>query len=508
MRTENPKSRPLASADVIESLTGNSVAVVGKSDERGSEAYSWISPGVILSTIRTLESLIIALVGIDIWALYVSGGVFAGAIQYAAPILIVSGLIPIVFQAFGLYTIHALLRVGEQSARVALAWSIVFGVLTAVVFFTKAGDIYSRVWLLGWFGIGLIALICFRVLAGSLVRRWNQYGRLDRSAVVVGGGDRAGELIEALERSSDIDISIAGVFDDRGDDRSPSTVKGYPKLGNISQLVDFARSSRVDLLIVSLPISAENRLLEVLKKLWVLPVDIRLSAHTDKLRFRPRAYSYIGSVPFLDVFDKPLSGWDVIIKTLEDRIIAAFALLFLSPVMLLVALAIRLDSKGPVFFKQKRYGFNNELIEVYKFRSMYVEQSDKTAAKLVTKDDPRVTKVGKFIRKSSLDELPQLFNVLKGQLSLVGPRPHATQAKAADQLYTEVVDGYFARHKVKPGITGWAQVKGWRGETDTTEKIERRVEHDLYYIENWSLTFDLYILAVTPWALLNTENAY
>lgn len=510
MRTQNPKERPLASADVLSGLKEETSvpANTGTQEKASSDAPAWISPNVILSTIRTLEALVIALVGFDIWAIYIADGVLAGAAHYAAPILIVSGLVPIIFQAFGLYTVHALLRVGEQSARVALGWSIVFGAMTAVVFLTKAGDVYSRVWLLAWFGFGLLALLCFRFLVCSFVRKWNKDGRLDRSAVIVGGGNRAAKLIEALEGSEDIDISIAGIFDDRGDDRSPSEVRGYPKLGDVSQLVDFARNSRVDLLIVSLPIAAENRLLEVLKKLWVLPVDIRLSAHTDKLRFRPRAYSYIGSVPFLDVFDKPLSGWDMIIKTIEDRFIAALALVLLSPVMALVAMAIKLDSKGPALFKQKRYGFNNELIEVYKFRSMYVEQADQTASKLVTKDDPRVTKVGRFIRKTSLDELPQLFNVLKGQLSLVGPRPHATQAKAANRLYTEVVDGYFARHKVKPGITGWAQVKGWRGETDTTEKIERRVEHDLYYIENWSLTFDLYILAITPFSLLNTENAY
>jgi lipopolysaccharide/colanic/teichoic acid biosynthesis glycosyltransferase len=177
--------------------------------------------------------------------------------------------------------------------------------------------------------------------------------------------------------------------------------------------------------------------------------------------------------------------------------------------MAIVAIAIRLDSRGPVLFKQKRYGFNNELIEVFKFRSMYVEATDATAAKLVTKGDPRVTRVGRFIRKTSLDELPQLFNVvLKGNLSLVGPRPHAVHAKAVDRLYDEAVDGYFARHRVKPGITGWAQINGWRGETDNDEKIQRRVEHDLYYIENWSVLFDLYILAMTPFSLLKTENAY
>jgi lipopolysaccharide/colanic/teichoic acid biosynthesis glycosyltransferase len=174
-----------------------------------------------------------------------------------------------------------------------------------------------------------------------------------------------------------------------------------------------------------------------------------------------------------------------------------------------VAVAIKLDSRGPVFFKQKRYGFNNEMIEVFKFRSMYVDKTDATAAKLVTKGDPRVTRVGRFIRKTSLDELPQLINVVfKGNLSLVGPRPHAVHAKAADRLYDEAVDGYFARHRVKPGITGWAQINGWRGETDSEMKIQRRVEHDLYYIENWSVLFDLYILAMTPLALARTENAY
>jgi len=183
-------------------------------------------------------------------------------------------------------------------------------------------------------------------------------------------------------------------------------------------------------------------------------------------------------------------------------------LVCLSPLMLLVALAIKLDSKGPIFFRQQRFGFNNNLIGVYKFRSMYADQADMHARKQVTKDDPRVTRVGRFIRKTSLDELPQLINVLRGELSLVGPRPHATQTMAANQLYQDVVGGYFARHRMKPGITGWAQVNGWRGETDTIEKIERRVEHDLYYIENWSLALDLYILTMTPFALLNLKNAY
>jgi exopolysaccharide biosynthesis polyprenyl glycosylphosphotransferase len=247
----------------------------------------------------------------------------------------------------------------------------------------------------------------------------------------------------------------------------------------------------------------------MLKKLWVLPVDIRLSAHSNKLRFRPRSYSFIGSVPVLDIFDKPIADWDVVMKWLFDKVVGWLALICLAPVMLAVAIAVKLDSRGPVLFRQKRYGFNNELIEIFKFRSMYVDQTDATASKLVTKDDPRVTRVGRFIRKTSLDELPQLLNVVFfGNLSLVGPRPHAVNAKAQNRLYDEAVDGYFARHRVKPGITGWAQIHGWRGETDNQEKIQHRVEHDLYYIENWSILLDLYILAQTPFALIRTENAY
>ena len=213
-------------------------------------------------------------------------------------------------------------------------------------------------------------------------------------------------------------------------------------------------------------------------------------------------------MPVIDVADRPSADWDVVMKWLFDKIIGGLILIGVLPIMALVALAVKLDSRGPALFKQKRYGFNNDLIEVYKFRSMYTDQSDATAAKLVTKGDPRVTRVGRFIRKTSIDELPQLFNVLKGELSLVGPRPHAVLAQARERAFADIVDGYFARHRVKPGVTGWAQINGWRGEIDHDDKIRYRTEFDLYYIENWSLLFDLKILFLTPIRLLNTENAY
>ena len=321
-------------------------------------------------------------------------------------------------------------------------------------------------------------------------------------------GEVADDALHALETSRDLEIEVIGLFDDRDEVRSPQAHHAHKKMGTITDLATYARNNRVDLIIVAIPLSAEARLLHILKRLWELPVDIRISGKASSLKFSSKAYTYIGRLPLLAMFDRPLMGWGLFLKNVFDRVIASVAIVVLAPVMLAVAAAIRLESKGPVLFKQKRYGFNNELIEVFKFRSMYANRCDAHATTLVSKGDPRVTRVGRFIRKTSLDELPQLFNVLTGQLSLVGPRPHATQAKAADTLYEQVVDGYFARHRVRPGITGWAQINGWRGETDTREKIEQRVKHDLDYIDHWSLMFDVKILVRTPFALLKSENAY
>ncbi len=208
------------------------------------------------------------------------------------------------------------------------------------------------------------------------------------------------------------------------------------------------------------------------------------------------------------MFDKPIADWDSVTKRLFDIVCSTVLLVLFSPLMLIAALAIKLDSPGPVLFRQKRHGFNNEVIDVLKFRSMRHEMADPDAKVVVTRNDQRVTRVGRFIRKTPIDELPQLVDVLRGNLSLVGPRPHAVNAHTGNRLWNDVVDGYFARHRVKPGVTGWAQINGWRGEVDTPEKIRQRVAHDLYYIENWSVLFDLAILALTPIRLFTSESAY
>ncbi len=457
---------------------------------------------------RMIEAALIAAIGVFVHSVYVAP-VWGYEPAYYVAIFGMTVLSLVVFEALDINHIGAFRAPLYQGFRLACGWTFVFLLAAVAIFFLRLEDVFSRVWLGSWYVGGLAMLLVLRGIVSGIVHYLTNIGSLDRRTVIVGGGASAEQVLRDLMLQKRTDLRICGFFDDRVDDRSPDVVCGFPKLGTVDDLVDFARHTRLDLVIFTLPITAEQRLLQMLRKLWVLPIDIRLAAHTNKLRFRPRSYSYIGNVPVLDVFDKPIADWDVVLKICFDKLFGSLALILLAPVMAAVAIAVKLDSPGPALFKQRRYGFNNELIEVYKFRSMYADKLDPGARKLVTRDDPRVTRVGRFIRKTSLDELPQLFNVVfKGNLSLVGPRPHAVTARAADHLYDEVVDGYFARHRVRPGITGWAQIYGWRGETDTSEKIQRRVEHDLYYIENWSILLDLYIIAVTPFALAKSENAY
>ena len=484
-------------------LTPTAQAVASQKVRR---AYS---PIVIAGAVRIADFMLLSVVGIATYVGYVvplSGFHW----EFLAAIIGVAVTTVICFQAADIYQVQVFRGQLRQMTRMISSCAFVFLLFIGVSFFAKLGSEISRLWLTAFFVVGLGALVAGRLFLRSLVRGWARDGRLDRRTIIVGSDESGEALVRALKAQEDSDIEVLGVFDDRNDTRSLESCAGSPKLGKVDDIVEFARRTRVDLVLFALPLSAETRILAMLKKLWVLPVDIRLSAHTNKLRFRPRSYSYLGEVPTLDVFEAPITDWDLVMKWLFDHLVGGIILLLALPVMALVALAIKLDSRGPVLFRQKRFGFNNERIDVFKFRSLYHDQADPLASKVVTKNDPRVTRVGRFIRRTSLDELPQLFNVVfKNNLSLVGPRPHAVQGKLQNTMFDEAVDGYFARHRVKPGITGWAQINGWRGEIDNEEKIQKRVEFDLYYIENWSVLLDLFILLRTPLALMTkSENAY
>ena len=463
------------------------------------------SPAMMTGLFRLADFVMLFLIGCAISFSYVQEARVMAL--YTLTIAAGSALSVLFIQIADCYQLPVLRAPRRALPKLLGAWTLSFATMAMMLFLFKAGGTYSRFWFAAWFLSGAAYLVAERYLLAWSLRRWLRNGMLERRAVIVCGGQPAQELIRNLESQPDNDIRILGVFDDRLDRRSPDLIAGYPKLGTVAELVEFVRAARVDMLIISLPMTAEKRILDLLRKLWILPVDIRLAAHANKLKFRPRAYSHIGKVAMLDVFDKPINDWDSVAKRIFDIAFATIAIACLWPVMLGAALAVKLTSKGPVIFMQKRHGFNNETINVYKFRSMYTHLADVTAAKAVTKGDPRVTPVGRFIRKTSIDELPQLFNVLRGDLSLVGPRPHAVLAQTHDRVYADVVEGYFARHRVKPGVTGWAQINGWRGEIDSDEKIRFRTAYDLYYIENWSLWFDLKILFLTPIRLLNTENA-
>jgi Undecaprenyl-phosphate glucose phosphotransferase len=468
-----------------------------------------VSQRVLTGFVRICDAAIVGLAGLVLALIYVSEPVMARDASYGLLLATASALAVGVFQFLGLYESARFSSFIAQLPRALLGWTITLVVIVAGLVFLKTAQDFSRVWLATWFAVGGLGLMASRALLASLVRTWAREGRLYRRAVIYGSGEVSEDVIRQLERDTGIDVRISGIFDDRDvAARAPQLISGYPRLGGLKELLELGRDSRIDLVIVALPVAAEQRLSQIVKRLAVLPADIKLPARATAIRFSPKTYSHVGSVAMIDLHDKPITDWGTVSKWIFDKVFAALALVLLAPVMIAVAIAIKLESRGPVLFRQKRYGFNNELIEVYKFRSMYTDRCDATASRLVTRDDPRVTKVGRIIRKTSLDELPQLFNVLKGNLSLVGPRPHAVAAKAGNRLYDEVVDGYFARHKVKPGITGWAQINGWRGETDTAEKIQKRVEHDLYYIENWSVLLDLLILLKTPASLLETKNAY
>ncbi|MBV8165621.1 MAG: exopolysaccharide biosynthesis polyprenyl glycosylphosphotransferase, partial [Alphaproteobacteria bacterium] len=287
-----------------------------------------------------------------------------------------------------------------------------------------------------------------------------------------------------------------------------ATSKYPPPDGTLEDLIELGKKRRIDKIIVALPWSAEHRVLDMINTFKGLAVDIVLSPDQVGFSLMNRPVDYVGELPLMRVVDRPLSHWRYIAKLIEDKLLAGIALVALSPLLAIVAVAIKLDSPGPVFFRQKRHGFNNTEFEVYKFRSMKVDQLDHSGARQASRNDSRITKLGALLRASSIDELPQLINVLKGDMSIVGPRPHPIGMRTANRLCDEIIEEYAHRHRVKPGITGWAQVKGFRGATETAAQLQRRVEFDLQYIDNMSIAFDIKIMFLTVIAVLRRENAF
>lgn len=357
-----------------------------------------------------------------------------------------------------------------------------------------------------WFTGSLLLFGVQRLLVLRLYRAWMKRGMYLQRTVILGFTESGMHLAEYLVRNHDIRSGIIGFIDDRSE-RVPENYNSLPLLGNTKDLEKLIRQEQVDQVLVALPWFAEGRIGHRPPPAAIAGERPAGAGH-GCLPACPQPHRRRFRNPHVQRVRAAAARWSPLIKRCEDLVLASIALVLFAPLMALVALAIRLDSKGPVLFRQKRYGYNNRLIWVFKFRSMYTERTDANAERQTTRDDDRITRVGRFIRKTSIDELPQLFNVLAGSMSMVGPRPHATATKAAGIPFEEAVSEYSSRHRVKPGITGWAQINGYRGETDTLHKIKKRVEYDLEYIAKWSVWFDLYILFRTVPAVLLTKEVY
>jgi Undecaprenyl-phosphate glucose phosphotransferase len=470
-----------------------------------SRVGRWFSEPSAVGLLRAADCIAVLVAGILAYATRFSG---SPSIQPPEIYALATGVLLVahVFEFGGLYGTGRLVSVPGGIGRVMGAWTVVILVLIALGFITKTAEEFSRLWAVIWFLYSIVSLFIVRWLFRLQVRRWQRSGRFTRNIAVLGAGEIGRRFIEHLERTTDGSIRLLGLFDDQGN-RGPDLAFGYPVLGGIDHLVRFCRENPVDQVVVALPWNAEERLVASVGKLKNLPVDVCLCPGVIGPVFASHGVTYLSGTPLLQMFERPLTGWSYMVKALEDRLIAALVLTLAAPLMLLIAIAIKLDSPGPVLFRQKRYGFNNQVIEVLKFRTMRVECAELGEGQVIQarRGDPRVTSIGRWLRPTSLDELPQLINVLRGEMSIVGPRPHAV---AHNEHYAGLIDTYLARHRVKPGITGWAQVNGLRGETTTLDKMERRVQYDLHYIENWSLAFDLRILLRTFLVVFALKNAY
>jgi putative colanic acid biosynthesis UDP-glucose lipid carrier transferase len=349
-----------------------------------------------------------------------------------------------------------------------------------------------------WYAAGLVYLVLARVVVAALVGRWHRQGRLLPKVAVLGAGHEAVDLAARLRRTRDAEL--VGLFLE-GD-----AAKGIGSIaGATDDLVSLAAAGEVDQVVLALPWPSPETLHRTMTRFAAFQTVISIDAALPPLRFARPEWGFLGDIPIMTVQRRPLSGWEAAAKRAEDVSISLLALILLTPLLLFIAILVKLDSPGPVLFRQERYGFNNNRFLVYKFRSMQDDAAADPLALQAQRNDPRVTRVGAFLRQSSLDELPQLLNVLRGDMSLVGPRPHAA---VHNEKYALLIDGYLARHRMKPGITGWAQVNGARGGTETPQEMRRRLEYDLFYIGNWSLYLDLKVLLMTIPAVLRGTNAY
>jgi Undecaprenyl-phosphate glucose phosphotransferase len=389
-----------------------------------------------------------------------------------------------------------------------LRFALFVGIVLLLAFSRPIGHSAAPMWLTVWLTLGVLSTSLTRLLLARYVQHLELHGVFTEVVAVVGAGPVADRLVQRLRREHSATIELLGIFDDNPPGASSGAVK---PCGTLAQLIEVGKSRHIDWIVLTLPATAHQRLYSLLQRLKVLAVPIGLCSQHVGAAWLDHPIDFVSHcVPVTLLADRPIKQWDAVAKSAEDLLLGGLVTLLLLPLLALIAVAIKLDSPGPVLYKQRRHAFNNTTFEIYKFRTMRWDpaSSDLLEFRQTSRNDERVTALGRFLRVSSLDELPQLFNVLRGEMSLVGPRPLAVNMRTENRLGIEITDAYEHRHRVKPGITGWSQVMGSRGATQTTADLRRRVELDLHYIEHWSLLLDLRILALTSFEVVKATNAY
>lgn len=460
--------------------------------------------------LRSYEALIGALqriadAGLIALALYVACRLYPQAWNEANTLAAAMGIVVfhLVGEVNGLYRSWRAAPMKREAMQVITTWAVAVPILLFLAFMTKTSTAHSRFITTVWFGATPLFLLIWRGCVRLGLMELRRRGRNSRTVAIAGATKMGLHIAQRIASDPFSGMKLVGFYDDRGPERCHSLEYGKI-VGGLDQLIDDARHGKIDRVYITLPLKAEPRINSIIRKLADTTTDVYVVADFLVFDLLHAQWSSVGDIPVVSIFDTPIHGVGGWLKRLEDLIIGAAIIALISIPMTLIAIGIKLTSPGPIFFRQNRYGLNGKPIRVLKFRSMSVMEDGPTV-KQATKNDPRVTPFGAFLRQTSLDELPQFLQVLTGEMSIVGPRPHAV---AHNELYRSKIQGYMLRHKVKPGITGWAQVNGWRGETDTLEKMEKRVEHDLEYIHNWGLTWDLKIIFWTIFGSKKNQNAY
>jgi len=394
-------------------------------------------------------------------------------------------------------------RRGSPGSRMLLRWCGVFAVLLMVGYLTRYSEYFSRTVVLSWLLAAPVALLTTHAAVQWLTQRTMPELAATRRSVIVFVNDAARDFVHRIQTSRAYEVH--GFFDDRDLGRIGGGIGEMKHLGHTSELVRYVRDNNIDVVFVVLPVGGSHRAVSLFESLGDTTASVYFVPDFDVFsQFETRVHS-VESTPVLEIVETPIYGVDGLLKQVFDFCFAAFAVALTAIPMLAIAAMVKWTSPGPVFFKQTRYGLNGKEFWVYKFRSMYVGDVKVSDSQQATRDDPRVTPIGRILRRTSLDELPQFLNVLKGEMSVVGPRPHTV---AHNEYYRSQVRRYMNRHKVKPGVTGLAQICGLRGETAQLERMEERIRLDLVYIRNWSLWFDITIIARTVAMIFKDDNAY